>query len=265
MSEIWDFVKLHYSLHSPDKTETVLLLHGLGSANTDWELQLPALTPLFRVVAPDARGHGLSPKPPSPYFIPTMVEDVVALLAQLQIDSMHVVGLSMGGAMAQQLAIIQPKRVKTLTLVNTFAKVRPNGLNGLLRFFRRIYALQFGTLRDLGEPVIAAMFPKPEQAEIKRLGLERFLKNNTDKEVYKSLLRANLRFDSRRQLASIHCPTLIVTGDRDLTVPMICKTELRDNIPHAQFVVIADSGHATPIDQAEKFNETLIAFLRQHN
>jgi len=252
---------LHFTLHSPDKTDTVLLLHGLGSAGTDWELQFPALTPLFRVVAPDARGHGLSPKPPGPYFISNMVDDVVALLDQLQIETTHVVGLSMGGAMAQQLTLTHPERVRTLTLVNTFAKVRPNGINGLFRFFRRIFALQFGTMRDLGEPVIEAMFPKPEHAEIRRLGVERFLEHNTDKNIYKSLLRANLRFDSRRQLTSIHCPTLIVTGDRDRTVPMICKTELRDKIPHAQFVIIPDSGHATPIDQPERFNQVLVEFL----
>lgn len=256
---------LYYTLYSPDKTDTVLLLHGLASSSADWELQLPALTPSYRVLAPDARGHGLSPKPLGPYFIPNMVADVVALLDQLQIPTAHVIGLSMGGAMAQQLTITQPARVKTLTLVNTFAKVRLNGLNGLWRFFRRLYALQFGTLRDLGEPVMAAMFPKPEQAGIRRLGLDRFLKYNTDKEVYKSLLHANLRFDSRRQLASIQRPTLIVTGDRDLTVPMSCKTELRDKIPQAQFVIIPDSGHATPIDQAERFNEVLVMFLKKNS
>lgn len=257
-------MQLHYSLHSPDKAETVLLLHGLASSGADWELQLPALTPGYRVLAPDARGHGLSPKPRAQYFIADMVDDVVALLDELQIASMHVVGLSMGGVMGQQLAITQPERVKSLTLVNTFAKVRPNGLNGLFRFFRRLYALQFGTMRDLGEPVIATMFPKPEQAEIRRIGLERFLKFNTDPVVYKSLLRANLRFDVRHQLNAIHCPTLIVAGDRDRTVPMKCKTELRDNIANAKLVVIPDSGHATPIDQYEKFNEVLVEFLAGH-
>jgi pimeloyl-ACP methyl ester carboxylesterase len=257
-------VKLHYALYNEDKTETVLLLHGLGSSGADWELQLPALRDHYRVLAPDARGHGRSPKPRARYFIPEMVEDVVALLDDLHIQSAQVVGLSMGGAMAQQLALAHPERVESLVLVNTFARVRPAGWNGLFRFFSRVYALQFAGMPQLGEPVIARMFPKPDQAEIRRIGLERFVAYNTDKEVYKSLLRANIQFDVRKQLANIHCPTLIVTADRDLTVPMRCKVELRDQIHAAEFAVIPDSGHATPIDQSEPFNKVLLAFLARH-
>lgn len=256
-------MQLHYTLHNPDKSETVLLLHGLGSASGDWQLQLPVLTPKYRVLTPDARGHGCSPKPRGRYAIEAMAADVAALLDDLQIPDAHAVGLSMGGAMAQQLAITNPERVKSLTLINTFARVRPAGWSGLFRFFRRLYALRFGSLRDLGEPVIARMFPKPEQAGLRRLGLERFLVNNTDKEVYKAVLAANVRFDARRRLGAIRCRTLVVAGDRDRTVPMRCKTELRDGIPGARLVVIPDSGHATPIDQPERFNEVLVAFLEQ--
>jgi 3-oxoadipate enol-lactonase len=258
-------VKLHYRIYNAEQPETVLLLHGLGSSGEDWDLQLPVLTDTYHVVAPDARGHGRSPKPRARYFIQEMVADVVALLDELKIESAQVVGLSMGGAMGQQLAISHPQRVKSLVLVNTFARIRPAGWDGLFRFFRRVYALQFAAMPDLGEPVLARMFPKDEQAEIRRIGLERFVTYNTDKEVYKSLLRANIQFDVRKQLGSIHCPTLIVTGDRDLTVPMSCKVELRDNIHQAEFVVIPDSGHATPIDQSEPFNKVLLEFLSKHS
>jgi pimeloyl-ACP methyl ester carboxylesterase len=257
-------MNLHYSLYSPNQTDTVLLLHGMGSAGDDWLLQLPALEPHYRVLAPDSRGHGKSPKPAGPYSIALMAEDVTALLDELHIETAHVVGLSMGGAIAQQLAINQPKRVRSLTLVNTFARVRPAGLDGFQRFFKRIWALQFGTMRDLGEPVITNLFPKPEHAEVRRIGIERFLENNTSKQVYMSVLRCVVSFDARRQLSRITAPTLVVAGDRDRTVPMICKQELARSIPNAHLVVIPDSGHATPIDQHERFNEVLLDFLRQN-
>jgi 3-oxoadipate enol-lactonase len=257
-------MNLHYSLYSPDKTDTVLLLHGMGSAGDDWGLQLPALEPHYRVLAPDTRGHGKSPKPSGPYSIAHMTDDVIGLLDELKIETAHVVGLSMGGAIAQQLAINQPKRVRSLVLVNTFARVRPAGAGGLQRFFKRMWALQFGTMRDLGEPVITNLFPKPEHAEVRRIGIERFLENNTSKQVYMSLLRSTVLFDSRRQLNRITAPTLVVAGDRDHTVPMLCKQELARSIPNARLIVIPDSGHATPIDQHERFNEVLVDFLRQN-
>lgn len=224
-------------------------------------LQVPALEPHYRILAPDVRGHGRSPKPSGPYSITEMTNDVVAVMDELEIESAHVAGLSMGGAIAQQLAISHPQRVKSLMLVNTFAKVRPAGLSGLQRFFLRVWALQFGTMRDLGEPVIYGLFPKPEHEEVRRIGLERFLSNNTSKQVYWSVMRAVVNFDSRRHLAKITAPTLVVAGDRDRTVPMLCKQELAQGIPNARLVVIPDSGHATPIDQSEKFNEVMLEFL----
>jgi 3-oxoadipate enol-lactonase len=254
-------MQLYYTLHNPDKPETVVLLHGLGSSSDDWELQLPALTPRYRVLAPDLRGHGRSPKPRGRYDLAVMTADLADLLDRLGLPAAHVVGLSLGGALAQGLAAAYPKRVKSLVLVNTFARVRPTGLSGVVRFFRRVAALQFGTPRDLGKPVIDAMFPKPEQAVFRQMGLERFTAYNTDKDVYKAMLAAVVRYDFRPKLSAIRCPCLVVAGDRDRTVPMACKTELRDSIPGARLALIRDSGHATPIDQADEFNRLLTGFL----
>lgn len=252
---------LHYSLLSQDHAETVLLLHGMGSAGEDWDLQVPMLAPHYRVLAPDARGHGLSPKPPGPYSIAQMTEDVVALLDALNIGAVHAVGLSMGGCMAMQLAITHPARVRSLVLVNTFARIRPAGLLGLRRFFQRAWALQFGTLSAVGTSVVNNLFPKPDQAELRRIALERFTAHNTSRETYRSLMRAVIRFNALRDLHRVACPTLVVSGDRDITVPMVCKAALHQGIRGSELVVIPDSGHGTPIDQAQRFNEVLLGFL----
>jgi 3-oxoadipate enol-lactonase len=254
---------LHYTLLNEHHPETVLLLHGMGSAGEDWELQLAALAPHYRVLAPDARGHGRSHRPPGPYAIAQMTDEVVALLDQLSLGPVHAVGLSMGGCMAMQLAIAHPSRVRSLVLVNTFARIRPAGWQGLRRFIQRVWALQFGSLSAVGMSVTGNLFPKPEQADLRRLALERFNSHNTSKETYRTILRAVVQFNARRHLQRVACPTLVVSGDRDLTVPMSCKVDLHKGIPGSEFLVIPDSGHGTPIDQAERFNEALLGFLQK--
>ncbi|MBI3242221.1 MAG: alpha/beta fold hydrolase [Chloroflexi bacterium] len=252
-------MKLHYTLHSPTHSETVLLLHGMGSSGDDWVLQLPALAPRYRVLTLDARGHGQSAKPPGPYSIPQMADDVIELLDDLKIEAAHVVGLSMGGCIGLQMAIAHPSRVRSFVCVNSFAKIRPAGLNGFARFLRRVWALNFGKMEDVAEPVARAMFPKPEQDEIRRLTVQRIASN--PKGPYRATLRACLNFNALPRLHRVKCPTLIVAGDRDLTVSLAVKKEMHRGLPHAELVIIPDSGHATPIDQSEKFNEILLGFL----
>jgi len=120
-------MQLHYTLHSPEHSETVLLLHGMGSSGDDWLLQIPALRPHYRALTPDARGHGQSPKPKGTYRIEEMAEDVIGLMDELEIESAHVVGLSMGGAMGLHMAIAHPDRVRSLVSVNSFARAKPAG------------------------------------------------------------------------------------------------------------------------------------------
>ncbi|MEK7275866.1 MAG: alpha/beta fold hydrolase, partial [Chloroflexota bacterium] len=139
---IWDLLfhmRLHYTLHSPNLSNTVVLLHGMGSCGDDWALQIPALSEHFRVVTPDMRGHGQSDKPPGPYSIAHMADDVIELMDELKIESAHVAGLSMGGCITLQLAIAHANRVRCAVIVNSFAKPRPAGWRGVLRFFNRVW------------------------------------------------------------------------------------------------------------------------------
>ncbi len=252
-------MRLYYTLHSPQLQNTVVLLHGMGSCGEDWALQIPALAERYRVVTPDMRGHGQSDKPPGPYSIAHMAGDVIELMNELKIESAHVAGLSMGGCIALQLAIAHANRVRSAVIVNSFAKARPAGWRGVLRFLNRIWSLNFGTMVDVAEPVARSMFPKPEQAELRRIALERIASN--PKKQYRAILSAVVRFNALPHLNQIKCPVLIVAGDRDLTVPLPPKRELHRKLPGSEFVLISDSGHATPVDQPEKFNEALLDFI----
>lgn len=253
-------VLLHHRLHlSPEKNAAaVLLLHGLGSCGEDWGLQVPALVPRFTVLAPDLRGQGQSPMPAGWPTIELLTADVVCLLDRLKIESMHVVGLSLGGAVALQLAAEAPERVRSFVAVNTFARLRtPRGSMGRGR--RRMWLAATGRMEELGRSVAAGLFPHAGQEEMRALAAARLASNSPL--TYVKLLMAVGRFDLRGRLGEIRVPTLVVAGEQDATVSMECKLELAAGIPGARIERLAGSGHATPLDDSESFNTLLLGFL----
>jgi 3-oxoadipate enol-lactonase len=184
---------------------------------------------------------------------------VIALLDALNIEHAHLVGLSLGGCVAQQLVLDWSGRVARLVLVNTFACVDLGDPLTTLKL-----GLRLGLLTLLGLPVQAhfvarRLFPRPDQADLHQAAYQRLAAN--DPVVYRRSLAAIRRFDVRARLGEITCPTLVVAGERDGTVPLRAKRLLARQIPRAWLHVVAGSGHATPIDQFEIFNQTILEFL----
>lgn len=237
----------------------VLLLHGLGSSRNDWLMQLLALVPRYRTVAVDLRGHGSSPKPPGPYDMPLLAADVARLLTLTGAHPAHVLGLSLGGAVAQQLALDSPHLVRSLILVNTAARFTSGSWQSRLMGLRRMATLYLGDMDAVAQGVAERLFPRPEQAALRRETAQRIAGN--DLRAYRTALWAIARFDLRDRLGEIHCPTLIVAGDGDTTVPLASKRLLAERIPGSRLEIIAQSGHATPLDQPEAFNRAVLRFL----
>jgi len=240
----------------------VIFLHGLGSAAEDWQLQFPAFAPRYRVIAPDLRAHGQSEAGPFYWTIQTLADEVAQLLAELQAGPAHVVGLSLGGCVAQTLALRQPALVRSLTLVNSFARLRPAGQRGARRMLKRLWLLAFAPMTANAAYIASGVFPKPEQAGLRAAATLRLSRNS--RRTYLAAIRALLAFDLRAQLPALRCPTLVIAGDRDTTVALAAKEEQQRLIPGAQLVVVADSGHATPYDQADLFNQTVMDFIQRH-
>ncbi len=235
----------------------VLLLHGLGSSTQDWELQIQAFTQRFEVVMVDARGHGRSAKPPGPYSVPQFTADIIAFMEDLQISPAHILGLSMGGMIAFQMAVDRPDLLRSLTIVNSYPELVAKNWRDRLTWYRRHFIVRLLGMQRMGAYLGGQLFPKPEQAELRQLIAQRWAQN--DRRAYLAATQALYGWSMAHRLGDIRCPTLIITADQDYT-PVAQKEAYTAQIPGARLVVIADSRHATPIDQAERFNGVVLDF-----
>lgn len=238
--------------------EPLLLLHGLGSSTADWVLQMEVFAQYYRVVAVDMRGHGRSTKPPGPYTIPMFAADVTAVLQALEIPSAHVLGISLGGMIAFQLAVSYPQMVKSLIIVNSVPSMVVRNFLDRWQLWRRLAIVELMGMRRMGEYLAPRLFPKPEQGELRQEIIQRWAQN--DKQAYLAAMRSFVGWDVTGQLAGIQCPTLVISADEDYW-PVADKEAYTAQIPQARLLVIEDSRHATPIDQPEVFNTAVLDFL----
>ncbi|GIZ11432.1 alpha/beta fold hydrolase [Pseudomonas sp. NCCP-436] len=251
-----DGCRLHYQ--EQGQGEPLLLLHGLGSSIRDWEYQIPVFSHHYRVIALDVRGHGHSDKPRGAYRIATFAADAAALIKHLQLPPVHLLGISMGGMIAFQLAVDHPELLRSLSVVNSAPEVRARKLREHLEISRRRILARVMSLETLARALGKLLFPHPEQAELRRKVEQRWPQN--DKRAYLASLDAIIGWSVQEHLQRITCPTLVISADRDYT-PVERKREYVTRLPNARLLVIENSRHATPLDQPERFNSALLAFL----
>ena len=238
--------------------EPVILIHGLGSSTKDWEYQIPELQKNFRVIAVDVRGHGRSGKPLEAYSIQAFAEDISALIQHLKLHKPHIVGISMGGMIAFQLAVDNPGLLASLTIVNSGPEVKAHNFKQWLEIAKRKLLSRLLSLEQIGKALGGLLFPRPEQAHLREKIQERWPLN--DKRAYLASLDAIIGWSVSERISSILCPTLVISADKDYT-PIADKEAYVAQIPHAKLLVIEQSRHATPLDQPERFNHALLDFL----
>lgn len=255
-------MNIHYLDPNPGGSPAILLLHGLGATSISWFHQLQFLTESgYRAIAPDIPGFGQSGYEGHGWNIPSIASSMVNLLDQLEINSAHVVGLSMGGVIAQQIAHNHPGRVNKLVLASTFAVLRPETMNGWVYFGKRAITLLILGLRAQAHQVAMRVFPRPEQGPLRDI-LEKTI-TDADKRAYRSAMISLGKFDSRHWLSEITAETLIISGEEDTTVTPEQQTLLKNGIPRSQQVIVKGAGHAVCIDQVNEFNSLLLQFVTQ--
>ena len=188
--------------------------------------------------------------------------DTAGLLKSLDVKSAHVVGLSLGGGIAFQLAIDFPALVKTMVIVNSAPEMVVRTFKDRVRVWQRFAIVRLLGMRKMGEVLSKRLFPKNEHETLRELFVESWAKN--DSRAYQAAMRAMVGWSVTDKLGSIKCPALIITADQDYT-SVALKEEYTKLLPNAQLVVIPDAHHATPVEQPDLFNTVLMDFIVKHS
>lgn len=249
-------IELDYEAYGEGKV--LLLLHGLGSTKKDWDAQVPFFSKNYKVITLDLRGHGNSTKPKSDYGVELMTEDVKQFLDQLNIKKATIVGFSMGGAVAFEMAAKHPEYLDNLVIVNSGPDFNNMGEIGEELLQSRTHYLETKGLAQLAKEISFNMFPEDHQIELRNQFEER-CKNNDYNAYYNSFVTL-MAWGLGDRIKEISTRTLVVASDMDYT-PVSFKEDYVQKLPNASLSVIKNSRHGVVIDQPKAFNIELQKFL----
>ena len=254
-----DGAELAYELRG--EGPPLLLLHGLGANGGMWERQVDAFAARYRTITLDFRGSGKSrdrDHPAGPFSLAQFAGDARALLHHVGAAPAHVVGLSLGGMVAFQLAVDSPACVRSLTIVNSGPAVVPRTPAERWAIAFRQVVTRLAGPAAFGRILAPKLFPKPDQRELR----ERFKATlaANDRRAYVATLNAILGWSVADRIGGIAAPTLIVAADQDYT-SVASKEAYARLIPGARVAVIEDTRHALPMEAPERFNAVLAEFL----
>jgi 3-oxoadipate enol-lactonase len=242
----------------------VLFMHGIGGNRTNWHGQLPAFAAAgFHAAAWDARGYGLSDDYDGALRYEDFCDDVLRVLDHFRADHAHLVGLSMGGTIAQDFYPRHPARVASLVLCDTRpGHERAFDASARSEFLRlRLEPLRAGkTPREMA-PAVARSLMGPNAGEDV---YERLVESMAalHKDSYIKALEARTTWSPRFEPAKVTVPTLVVVGGGDRLTPPAMAESIAKAIPGARLAVLGDAGHLCNIEAPDLFNKTVIDFLR---
>mgnify|MGYP001546037283 FL=1 len=261
-------VKIYFEAHG--KGEPLVLIQGLGGTTRSWESQIRAFAKQYQVILIDNRGAGQSDKPDAEYSIELFAQDIKCVLDQLEITNANLLGISMGGFIAQSFYKQYPQMVKSLILACTGVGLKdPNHQ----MFSEELHKIMYSERNEQNHlhlvDVMHEHFFHPSFRE----------KNATFMQVLSSVIKADIQpyHSYKRQiqacyaedglskhLSQINVPTLIIHAQDDLVVPIKNGLFLASNIPNAKLSIIPEAGHMLFIEKSEKFNSEVLLFLEEH-
>jgi 3-oxoadipate enol-lactonase len=251
-------VELHYESTGAGEAP-VLLVMGLGMTATGWWRTVPVLAERLRVLSFDNRGVGRSDRPPGPYTVAQMADDAMAVLDAAGERSAHVYGVSLGGMIAQEIALRHPERVRRLVLAATTPggpRARPPD-SATLAFFERRAQMP-------AEEAVWASVPYNYAARTRLEGAQRIaediaqrLRFPIEPDPYRAQLAAAVGHDAYGRLSAIGAPTLVVHGAEDRMLPPDNARLLADAIPRAELRVWPRTGHLLFTDEPEVDRDVL--------
>jgi 3-oxoadipate enol-lactonase len=253
--------KLAYEVYGPpDNFPTLLFLHGALMTHSTWVRQVQAFSARHHVLTCDLRGHGESSAPQHIFSVPTCVEDVLTLLDALQIQQVVCCGHSLGGMVAQELALRYPDRVLALILAETSYGTSSTPVEKFLTTITRwmLRTLSVQQIIDLSIKQYGQFNPET------RAYLQQTLRTYKDrKSLYLAIMLAALQYSSQARLQQITCPTLVLVGEENKQTHRQAHNMVR-LLPNAMQQTVSRAGHMLHMDNPTQFNDFVHAFLEKH-
>ena len=261
-------ISVHYEVSS--QGPPLILLAGTSMDHQAWGFQLPAYAPHFTTVSVDNRGAGQSDAPPDPssYSVALMANDTVALLDSLGIERAHVSGLSLGSAIAQEIALLHPDRVLSLQLHETwgrsdawFREAFVNPMTYALDRGDRRFAFKLGQALTMSPYYLDHRGPPPVADMVGRcLITNPHLPSDAG---FRGQLHADATHDALDRLHRLRVPTLITVGEVDMNTPSRYAREVHERIPASRLHLFrgVKASHCSLWELADEFNQVSLDFL----
>ena len=254
-------LKIYYEIIG--QGQPLVMIRGVGSNVDHWYEQVPALSKKYQLLVFDNRGIARSSDPGGSLSIKDMAADTVALMEAVGIKKAHILGYSMGGMIAQELALAYPEKINGLVLVATDCgislriKARPE-YSGL---FTEMIRLGTTEAKTAAAGCLFAKRTFESRPDIIERYAEVSLRFPAPQKMLEKQWEAITRHDACDQLQNITAPTLVITGSEDVLIPPENSKVLAEQIPHAQVRFIDGGGHLFVVEQPQEFNDTVLDFL----
>ena len=237
----------------------VFLIHGVGARRQVWDRIVEKLTPHFRCITYDLRGHGGSEGADQPFGLDEFAADLEALRVQLGIDHAHFVGQSLGGTMASASAGAHPQRVTSLGLLSTAAFRSAEARTSLVKFVKKINTEGTpGVVDTLLDRWFTDQFrrDRPDIVEARKKYVM-----NIDPRVYRETYRVFATTETGPWLSEINAPTLVMTGELDPGCGPALNEKMAAALPHSELVILPAIKHSIFVEAPDTVGDILLRFL----
>lgn len=253
--------KIYYQIRG--EGDPLVLIMGFGADGNVWEKHVTEYEKYFQCIVLDNRGVGLSDQPQGPYTTKMMADDTIAVMDHLGIDKVRVAGISMGGAITQELALNHPNRVQCIALISTW----PRFNNYAKTVYENLKKLRVTSKADdfmelLQLWIFAPPFYEDGMNDLKEGQAGAAANSNPQSRAgFEGQLEACINHDSVSRLSEINIPTLITVGDMDIFTPPVFSQMLHEGIKDSIYVSFPEGGHVHHWEDLDRFNRVTTEFL----
>ena len=262
-------VNIYYEIHGPETAQPLLLLEGWGYDSWMWFRQLPEFSKTYKCIVVDNRGVGKSSKPDYPYEMSMFAKDAIGILDHLNIQKSHILGISMGGFIAQEIALSFPNKVKSLIIASS-SFGGPNSIVASKDTLTKMLTVPSETITaEEAYNIRMSVVASQEWIKANKKLLDQIVvwreQNPQPNNARLNQAHASTIFNVEEKISSITAPTLIIHGDSDLVVPTKNAELLHEKITNSQLVLLKGGQHWSFIQFYKQFNKIVLHFLDKNS